>query len=563
MGVCNVPLVDKVCDAVGGIVSSTGAAITDGIGAWMAKSMGELAASAADLAARAVDNTTGVDLNAGWFRDNYALLLPIGLVMIVGTFCAQLIRAAIRRDERALAQAVTGTVIGVMFQFGAIAFTSVALTVVDALSAGLFQAAGTSIEASIRRIVQVSSFGSMYPLGWAVAALVALGCAVACFLYWGVMVFRKVSILIMVSLAVFAGAGGGWEAARRWRRGWIEATATLVVSKLLMTIVFVLGVAAIGKSDTSDGLAALSDAMAGIVVMAIVLCCPMVTYKFIHWAGEGGNGHDLHRSGSAGLSTAAAAAQKAGGMAMGAAAKHGSPQGPLKFPGMGKDGVIGGINPSGGGNGGGGGPTRFKFGEDPSAPGDKGKPLIKRPQSDGDQGQPLIRRAGEAGPSIKAPESDSAAVPDSAPAPTGGVSASASAPATPDSGSAAAPESTPAPTGGVSGPTTEVVGVAATPESGSTPPPSGGSAPAVASVRPGSPLRSAPQGGSSSAAPAPASAPRATGATPSPAARGGRAATPVPIDPGVAPGAGSTGPSPQGSATPNRWVYPDEPPTGD
>ncbi|MYW03367.1 ATP-binding protein [Streptomyces sp. SID3343] len=535
MGVCNVPLVDKVCDAVGGVVSSTGAAITDGIGAWMAKSMGELAASAADLAARAVDNTTRVDLNASWFRDNYALLLPIGLVMIVGTFCAQLIRAAFRRDEQALAQAVTGTVIGVMFQFGAIAFTSVALTVVDALSAGLFDAADSSIEASIRRIVQVSSFGSMYPLGWAVAALVALGCAVACFLYWGVMVFRKVSILIMVTLAVFAGAGGGWEAARRWRRGWIEATATLVVSKLLMTVVFVLGVAAMGKSDSSDGLAALSDVMAGIVVMAIVLCCPMITYKFIHWAGEGGNGQDLHGSASAGLSTAAAAAQKAGGMAMGGGAKGGAPQGPLKFPGMGKDGVLGGIDPSGGGGdggGGGGGPTQFKFGEDPSASGDKGQPLIKRPQSDGDQGQPLIRRAGEPGPSVTAPESGSSAAPDSTPAPTGGVSASTSA-------GTAAPA----------------------PESGSTPPATGGSTPATAPVRSGAPSRPAPTGsGSSAPAPAPGSAPRAGGTTPSPATGSGR---PAPINPAVAPGAGRTGPSPQGSATPNRWVYPNKPPTGD
>ncbi|MYV97298.1 ATP-binding protein, partial [Streptomyces sp. SID3343] len=437
MGVCNVPLVDKVCDAVGGVVSGTGKAITDGIGAWIAQSMGELAASAADLAAKAVDRTTVVDLNAGWFRDNYQMLLPIGLILIVATFCAQLIRAAVRRDEQALSQAVTGTVIGVTFQFGAIAFTSVALTVVDALSAGMFAAANSSIETSIRRIVQISAFGKMYPLGWAIPALVAIGCAIGCFMYWALMVFRKVAILILVTLAVFAGAGGGWEGAKRWRRGWIEATATLVISKLLMTVVFVLGVSAMGKSEAQDGLQALSDVMAGIVVMVLVLMCPAVTYKFVHWAGEGaGAGADLHGSASAGMSKAGGIAQKAGSMALRAATKGGggggAPQGPPSFPGMQKNGLMPGIDPTGGGGGGGGGGAKqnsFKFGSTPNTGGDKGKPLIKRPQSDGDQGQALIRKAGEAAANVSPPQ--------------GGAPAAAAGADTPSR--SASPESAPSP----------------------------------------------------------------------------------------------------------------------
>ncbi|WP_455908475.1 hypothetical protein [Streptomyces lydicus] len=55
MGACDLPLMNTVCDAVGGVVSSTGKAVTDGIGAWIAKSMGEVAQSAADLASKAVD----------------------------------------------------------------------------------------------------------------------------------------------------------------------------------------------------------------------------------------------------------------------------------------------------------------------------------------------------------------------------------------------------------------------------------------------------------------------------------------------------------------------------
>ncbi|MFJ6898158.1 ATP-binding protein [Streptomyces hokutonensis] len=339
MGFCDLPLADKLC-AVGDAVdfaSDPGAAI----GNWMAKSAGELAAAAGDLAAEAVNTTTKVDLNAGWFRDNYEMILPIGLVVLVATFCAQLVRAAIRRDGQALTQAFTGTVVGVLFAFTAIAFTTVAIEVVDALSDGLFQAANLDVATAVRRIVKVGQIASLSGLGWMVTVFVGVGAAIGAFLYWGVMMVRKVGILVLVTLAVFAGAGGGWEAARRWRRGWIEATATLVVSKLLMTVIFVLGIAAMGKTEAKDGVAALADVMAGIVIMALVLLCPYATFKFVHWAAsEGTDAESLHRSGGAGAQMARQHAERAGRKAAAtvasggaAAGAGGAPHGPDAVPG--------------------------------------------------------------------------------------------------------------------------------------------------------------------------------------------------------------------------------------
>ncbi|MGP3948468.1 SCO6881 family protein [Streptomyces sp. 7N604] len=416
MDVCTIPMMDKVCTVVDTVdfVSDPGTAITDGIGAWIAKSAGELAASAADLAAKAVDATTRVDLNAGWFRDNYELLLPIGLILTVGTFIMQLIRAAWRRDERALVQAVFGTMTGVFFAFSAIAFTTVALTVVDALSEGLFKVANSSVDDAVRRVIKVSQYGSMYELGWMVPTFVALGAAIGAFLYWAVMVARKVGILILVTLAVFAGAGGGWEVARRWRRGWIEATATLVVSKLLMTVVFLIGISAMGKSESSSGLAALSDAMAGIVVLILVMLCPYATYKFVHWAADGGGHDDVHRTGVAGMGAIAGAAKTAGSLALQAGIGVPAPQGPAKVPGQGAGGVASGIDPAGGASA--PAPKTFRFGEDPNATGDKGRALIQRPPTDGDCSQPLIQRPGQGSASDS--ETDSAPV-SSGPTPQG------------------------------------------------------------------------------------------------------------------------------------------------
>ncbi|MFF3976559.1 ATP-binding protein [Streptomyces sp. NPDC001828] len=372
MGFCDFPLADKLC-AVGDAVdfaSDPGKAIGD----WMAKSAGELAAAAADLAAEAVNTTTKVDLNATWFVDNYEMLLPLGLVLLVATFCAQLVRAAIRRDGQALTQAFTGTMSGVLFAFCAIAFTTVAVEVVDAVSDGLFKTAHLNIESAVRRIVKVNQIGGLAGLGWLVPVVAGLGAAIGAFLYWCVMMVRKVGILVMVTLAVFASAGGGWEVARRWRKGWIEATATLVVSKLLMTVIFVLGIAAMGKTEAKDGIAALADVMSGIVIMVLVLLCPYAVFKFVHWAADGTDGESIHRAGGAGAQIAKAHAEKAARKAASAAATAGTggaaagagaaPQGPDVGGGGGFPGDIS-SNPTGGGSEGKDGPQSGGTGVSP------------------------------------------------------------------------------------------------------------------------------------------------------------------------------------------------------
>ncbi|MEY9961012.1 ATP-binding protein [Streptacidiphilus sp. MAP5-52] len=454
MGFCDLPGAGLLCDVTPGGVTDS---ITSSIGNWIASSLGDLAVSATNMAATAINNTTVVDLNASWFRANYAMLLPIGLTILVATFCMQLARAAIRRDGQALTQAVTGTITGVLFAMTAFIFTSVALTVVDGLSAGLFSLAGTSMSDAVRRVIKVGMITTAGGLGWTIAAVAALCCAVGAILYWGVMIFRKVSILILVTLAIFAGAGGGWEPAARWRKQWIETTATLVFSKLIMTVIFILGVSAIGNSDTKDGTTALSDIIAGMVVMLLVLLCPMALYKFMHWAGDSG-AHELHRTASTGLSTASNAAKKAAQMAItkGASAKGGggAPQGPSNLGGE-------GSSQSGSPEGGATMPTSFKF------PGTSGS---KEGGGSGQQisNQPLIRRPGQATSGMN-PQADTT------PSGDGGTPLiSRGSSSTPPSGAGSGGGSTP-------GSSTAAPGVPAgsaggSSSSGSNPSPAGGSA---------------------------------------------------------------------------------------
>ncbi|MFI5804396.1 ATP-binding protein [Streptomyces sp. NPDC051561] len=410
MGFCDIPVVNSVCDAADAIdfVSDPGGSITDGIGSWIAKSTGEMASSAVEMVAETIDKTTAIDLNAAWFRENYELILPIGLTVLVGTFIAQLVRAAMKRDGRALAQAFTGTASGVLFSFSVIALTTVAIEVTDALSAGLFAAADTSLKEAVQRVVSVGGIASLATSGWLLTGLCAIIAAIGVFMFWCVMLVRKVGILIMVTLAVFAGAGGGWEVARRWRKGWIEATAVLVFSKLLMTIVFLLGISALGNTRAQDGAAALSDVLAGIVIMLLVCLCPYTTFKFVHWAAEGTNGEEIHRAGGAGSQVARQYAERAAKKAASAAATAGSggagaaagaeavgPEVPGQFPGD----IA--AHPTGGGG------DDDSSGSDPLKKGFAPPPTDLRENASGQSDGPPSSGAGPDGPQWGAPTSTS------------------------------------------------------------------------------------------------------------------------------------------------------------
>ena len=149
-----------------------------------------------------------------------------------------------------------------------------------------------------------------------------------------------------------------------------------------MTVIFVLGIAAMGKTDAKDGAAALADVMAGIVIMAMVLLCPYAVFKFVHWAADT-DGESLHRAGGAGAQIAraygekaarkgAAAAAGGGGAAAGSEAGAAAPGG----EGAGAGGFPGDIAADPTGGNGQQAPSDQPAGSSPS--GSTGKPSLDK-----------------------------------------------------------------------------------------------------------------------------------------------------------------------------------------
>jgi hypothetical protein len=113
-------------------------------------------------------------------------------------------------------------------------------------------------------------------------------------LLWAVLLFRKAAVLIVAVFAPIAFAGAVWDQTRGWTRSWIEVMTSLILCKVVIVVVFVLGASAFGNDGTTQTATgtgqqpfatSLSDLMVGLMLLAIAVFAPWMTWHFVHWSG--------------------------------------------------------------------------------------------------------------------------------------------------------------------------------------------------------------------------------------------------------------------------------------
>ena len=112
---------------------------------------------------------------------------------------------------------------------------------------------------------------------------------------WGVLLFRKAALILVAVFAPIAFAGSAWDQTRTWTRRWIEVVAALVFSKIVIVVAFVVGASAFtGTGPTVSGeipapeagaSGQLGDVLVGILLLAIAIWAPWLTWRFVHWSG--------------------------------------------------------------------------------------------------------------------------------------------------------------------------------------------------------------------------------------------------------------------------------------
>ena len=121
MGVCDVPVISSVCDAVGEGAATLVAAPFD----WLAQAMGAAAGWLFEAVWSVFDTTTLVDVTKPGYVAVYNLLFGIAVFVMLIFFCLQLITGLIRRDPTALTRAALGLAKSVLGSFVVITLTAI------------------------------------------------------------------------------------------------------------------------------------------------------------------------------------------------------------------------------------------------------------------------------------------------------------------------------------------------------------------------------------------------------------------------------------------------------
>ncbi|TCC36489.1 hypothetical protein [Kribbella speibonae] len=267
-------------------VESVGKEAIDGtawnlVANWMAKGLTETATSVF----KNFSESTTPDFNQRWWRDNLDLIVTISLPLLVIAFVLQCASAAIRREPARLGQAVLGALLGTAGVPFAIAVVVACGKMVDEISTGILGRTPAVTE-GFRRIVDVTRVLYHATNGGFLIMAIEFAILATMALYF-VMLIREVALVAFVVLAPIAMASWTWSTTRHWLRRWIEVVGALLFSKVVMAVIFTLGLSAIGNTGP-NGDSSLGTFLAGSLLFAMAAFAPLATYSFIHWAGDQG-----------------------------------------------------------------------------------------------------------------------------------------------------------------------------------------------------------------------------------------------------------------------------------
>ncbi|MGP9695125.1 conjugal transfer protein TrbL [Brachybacterium sp. AOP25-B2-12] len=285
MSVCDIPVISTVCDAVGEGTASLIAAPFD----WLASSMAGAASWLMETMWKVFDTTTMVDLGQDGFLSVYNLLFGIALFIIAIFFFLQLITGMIHRDPTALSRAALGAGKSILGSFVVVTLTTLLLEIVDQLCIGLIQAAGETTESMGNQLLLLA--GALNTLNIAapgVGAIVGIflaGLMIAAIgIVWFSLLIRKALILVTVVLAPLALSGASWDVTKGWIGKWATFLIALIVSKLVLVVVFLVAITQIA-TPIDAGLTAVTEPIAGIVLLGIAAFAPYMVYRLISFVG--------------------------------------------------------------------------------------------------------------------------------------------------------------------------------------------------------------------------------------------------------------------------------------
>ena len=327
---------NPICLVVSSI-GSLGSSVTNSVFSSVATAFGNTADSAINWLWSEMSSSTSVTLGGAAFGLDLGIVTSIAAVLCVGLFIVQLVTSALKQDGGGIGRALRGLAVATVGCAITLATLDLLLAAVDQLCAGVVQlATGGSIATLGAKIIGPAMFTGLVagPGTILILSLIAI-CAVA--IVWFALVVRKMLIIVTAIFAPLAFAGGVADVSRGWVRKWLEAMLALVFSKLILILIFVIGLGVLGgmgSPTNARGLTAITNDITGLLILLVAGLSPWMALKIVHFTGD----HMATVAGSAshatsGASTIIGAPQKMASMKWaaqslgGAQQKAGTPMG--------------------------------------------------------------------------------------------------------------------------------------------------------------------------------------------------------------------------------------------
>jgi type IV secretion system protein TrbL len=236
-----------------------------------------------------IGSATAINLDSPQLRTDLLATgaIAVTLTLTLGLFLVQVITSVLRREPARLGRAAKGLLIALVMSVFAFSVTKILLGVVDQLSEGIVSyTMGTDIAGLGKRLALGSIEGVTNPGLVLIFSLVILA-AVA--VVWGAMVIRKMLVIIAAVLTPLAFSGATADITAGWVRKWIEFMAAMIASKLLLVIIFMIGVSVMdgaGMATQPGPGQQLTEIATGSLILLMAGFAPWAAIKMFHFTGD-------------------------------------------------------------------------------------------------------------------------------------------------------------------------------------------------------------------------------------------------------------------------------------
>jgi len=279
---------DPIC-VVATSIGHLGSSVTNSVFSSVANAFANTADSAINWLWSQMTSATSISFGGPSFELDLGIVSAIAAVVCIGLFIVQLATSALKRDGTGIGRALRGLVVATVGCAITLASLDLLLAAVDQLCTGVVSlATGDSISTLGAKIIDPAMFTGLVagPGAILILSLIAIA-AVA--VVWFALVVRKMLIIITAIFAPLAFAGGVSDLSRGWVRKWLEAMLALVFSKLILILIFIIGLGVLGgmgSPQNAVGLSRITGDITGLLILLVAGLSPWMALKLVHFTGE-------------------------------------------------------------------------------------------------------------------------------------------------------------------------------------------------------------------------------------------------------------------------------------